>query len=557
MMEKTKMRNFGRKVIICFLLIVMFSPSLIFPQDTNLSSDVWLERAQRLTDDIINDATSIHTPDRAVIYARLGNLWWRDDPARARAWVVRAIEAVESTSIQESNDERNRRLAAARDLLRIVAPLDRDLSVRLSASFTLNGGSVTGRETMQNADAMVDAALAVLETDPRRAAQLGEASLRTGHASRIALLLARLARRDRALGAQLFDRALISARTNYDPYMLTDMSNMVFNGPLNLQTHQRAMLNTLAEIFLRPPASPNEARASCQLINAVMPLMSQFNSMLPQQAAAIRAQVRRCQPLVNQTSAQLANEIQRERPLETVEDFLQAAETTDGGARLRYTARALEMLDGRGEHERAIAVLDAMSSEDQRSLSWNGWERWRIQYTIEAVKAHLRRRDLAEANRIINAAPSRLRANVQLGVASDLTDMSDNTLSSLTREFLEAARASMLRGDLMFPVNSYLLLVRHYATHLPADAPSVLVEAVTAINRATQNARTQYVGDEPLLHIDPLALSLPAAVFDADETSINTSLATITSPNIRARIRLGLLNTVLRQRNERVTNISL
>jgi hypothetical protein len=236
---------------------------------------------------------------------------------------------------------------------------------------------------------------------------------------------------------------------------------------------------------------------------------------------------------------------------------LQAAETTDGGARLRYTARALEMLDGRGEHERAIAVLDAMSSEDQRSLSWNGWERWRIQYTIEAVKAHLRRRDLAEANRIINAAPSRLRANVQLGVASGLTDMSDNTLSSLAREFLEAARASMLRGDLMFPVNSYLLLVRHYATHLPADAPSVLVEAVTAINRATQNARTQYVGDEPLLHIDPLALSLPAAVFDADETSINTSLATITSPNIRARIRLGLLNTVLRQRNERVTNISL
>ena len=344
------MRYFKRIFGFCLLLIMMFSPSLTFTQEVSPSPDMWLERAQRITDDIINDAAAIQNPERATVYALLGSLWWRDDGARARALVARAVEAVESSSIQESNDERNRRIAIARDLLRIVSPLDRELTVRLSAVFTSNNEQATGRETMQNADALVDAALAILETDPRRAAQLGEASLRVGHASQIALLLARLARRDRALGASLFDRALAAARTNYDPYMLTDMSNMVFNGPRNLQTHQRAMLNTLAEIFLRPPASPNQARTSCQLTNAVTPLMSQFNSMMPQQAAAIRAQVRRCQPLVNQMSSQMANETQREPPLETIEDLLlTASETTDRRARLSYTSPALEMLNRRGE----------------------------------------------------------------------------------------------------------------------------------------------------------------------------------------------------------------
>ncbi|MCA1614490.1 MAG: hypothetical protein LC800_10230, partial [Acidobacteria bacterium] len=161
-------------------------------------ADLWLARASKLTDDLSKDAAALSEFERAMLWARLGSAWWKDDEERARGWLRRAVEAAESGPENEAEAARARRLDTARLLLPLVAPRDRGLGRRLSTLLEKRAAEKTADagEGTNNARALADAAGAALDSDPQLALALALDSLRAGVSFDLVDLSFRLRKRD-------------------------------------------------------------------------------------------------------------------------------------------------------------------------------------------------------------------------------------------------------------------------------------------------------------------------------------------------------------------------
>lgn len=83
-------------------------------------ANLWLVRSQTITEDLVKDATGFKPSGRALLWARLGHQWWREDPERARAWILKSIEIVEGVPNRE-----NPAAEASGDLKEAMAALNR------------------------------------------------------------------------------------------------------------------------------------------------------------------------------------------------------------------------------------------------------------------------------------------------------------------------------------------------------------------------------------------------------------------------------------------------
>jgi len=158
------------------------------PAQRDALANLWLARSQTITEDLVKDATGFTPSGRALLWARLGQQWWQDDPEKARAWILKAIEIVEAVPNRENPAERNLRLATARLLLNIVAPLDQKSSKTLIAILSDDAERVGEAERRANAEGLVEATVSIVEKDPQRAAELGALALRIGRPPQIVCL---------------------------------------------------------------------------------------------------------------------------------------------------------------------------------------------------------------------------------------------------------------------------------------------------------------------------------------------------------------------------------
>ena len=143
----------------CFVLLALLTIlNLAAPSARGQKEgrELWQIRAQNITNDLLKDAADLSSMQRAVLWVKLAQRWWREDPKRARTWVTNAIEVVERVPNKETPEERQERLETARALLTIVTPLDQKLSKQLLA--VLASDKSTDDERSAAANALIDAA---------------------------------------------------------------------------------------------------------------------------------------------------------------------------------------------------------------------------------------------------------------------------------------------------------------------------------------------------------------------------------------------------------------
>ena len=174
----------------------------------NDARELWLVRSQNITNDVLKDAGDLSAMQHAVLYVKLAQRWWRDDPKRATTWITNAIETVEQVPNKESGADREERLQTARVLLTIVTPLDQKFTKRLLTILTDN--KLTENERFGVADALINAAVAIVKEDPKRAAELGALALRTGAPNNLDSLLFPL----RSRCSRQFSQRRLPHRTN-------------------------------------------------------------------------------------------------------------------------------------------------------------------------------------------------------------------------------------------------------------------------------------------------------------------------------------------------------
>ena len=533
-------------------------------------ADLWLARASSLTDDLAKDAAALGEFERAMLWARLGGAWWKDDEERARGWLRRAVEAAEAGPENEPAAERARRFDTARRLLPLVAPRDRELGKRLAALLERRAAEKTSDEGegRNNAEALAEAAQAAFDSDPQLALALAADSLRAGTSFRLGERSFQLRKRDPKLADMLFAEGLARAQSNTSAELLDLLSAIGFpaqtnpgvvpaDSPAPSDAARARLLALVASRLLHPAATPQEEERNCVYAANAARLFSEFARLLPAQSGAVHAAVRRCQTaLPSPVARQRMEDNISPQELTTGDGLLRAADgAKDETVKLRYRMMAASHFNGEGKPERALEVLDSLTPREyeRQKGAIDGWRWW---FAARASLKRLREGDLYTARKLIDSLATDLRAYAMIHLLQEMSGAKERKAipeemrRAVALEYVGETRRLLSRSDVpVIPYMGLLALARISAEYSPADAPEVLRDAAAASNRDKLPMLTpdgQIISSTEENSLQPQ--ELPAALLEADETATMQALASVEWAGRRARLRLGLLASALEER---------
>ena len=516
------------------------------PQTDN-TNELWRVRAQTVTDDLLKDAANLSTFRRAVLWVRLADLWWRDDPGRARTWLTNAIEAVEQVPNRESPQEREQRLATAKLLLQVAARLDQKLSKRLITVVSDVDESTSASERSSRADNLIYAAASAIDRDPKRAAELGSQALRLGTPSNISVLLFPLRAREPKLADTLFAEALSVARQKLDAGLLDSLTEVAFPKLKGVPGLMLVPPDTLKAELLGLHVAYANAHAN-ELVNGnwfcfgvgafIAPVLPEFDRLLPQQGVLVRQAVQKCRSIPT-GRGQLNNPAATES-LNTVEALLKAAADTDIiGTRTQYQYRAAHLAKDQRDYDQAVKILDNMS-EESRALMGSTWDFARADWAAASALEHYENGRLVEMNSVLTAVPPRAQPSARMIFLHRLPNKPRE--GAPTVQFLNDVREGLRRAGIP-DSEKYVLyfdLLHLTIRYQPADAGPVLKDAIAALNRGIPENSKFLDGTE-------LSNAIPASLLDMDEFGLKEALASVTSVEARAQLRLQLLKNTLQR----------
>jgi tetratricopeptide (TPR) repeat protein len=520
------------------LITLLLAQASVLAQ--NDARELWLVRAQNLTSDLLKDAADLSSMQRAVLLVKLAQRWWRDDPSRARSWIIKAIEVVEQFPNKETPEEREERLDTARILLTIVTPLDAKLSKRLLTVMT--SAKSTDNDRSAAANALIDAAVAVIKEDPKRAGELVALALRTGVPNNnIHQLFYELRRGDPKLADSLFVQALALAKQNPQSRLLNSLLYVAFPAlrgqgegiPVPPDPLRRELLQIVVGLLNANPGSGENS--NCGLVSWVAQFFTEIERLLPKQGLVLRHAINTCH-VAWPVAQQRMEDVTRTQPLDTIESLLRAAaDAKDSEVRADYDYRAAALAAERREYERALKLLDDMPKE-QRGESWDSW-RW--VWASDGAIEHYKNGRFREMNLMLDAVPSDLQP---LAKASFVVWVPQGAISEtapliqILNDALKGLRRSSIPDSNKY--NWYFSLLRSTIKYQPADANAVLKDAIASFNKVKD--------EQPLNDTDWLKW-LGASLVEMDEFVVKDALASVTMVSYRAQLRLALLDATLKR----------
>ena len=531
------------------------------------SPNLWLIRSQTITEELIKDSADLATFERALLLAGLAKRWWRDDSEKARSWMVKAIEIVEVIPNKENADERRARLRTARLLLQIVTPIDQKLSKRLIALLSDRAEQISEAEREANADGLIKAANLLVDSEPKRAVELGALALRAGRPTEIQGLIVRLRSREPKLSDELFRQTLVVARQTLDVGLLNSLSHAGFPesrtygaiSKIPTSDHLRAEVLRLYLAYLQsnPISAENRSSICRSVVSFIAPVLTEFDRLVPEQASNVRQFIHRCQsdsPLTRQR----LDDAQRDNPLNTVEELLKAAaDSDDTKVRTVYQYRAAALAKSRNDIEQALKILDSMSAES-REFMGESWLSYRWDWAALAALSYFKAGDIYRIRLVINDVPVNLQPFAKIAFVRRLPATRDKNTDP-TLEFLDDARTGLRRSSFTDHEKCgwYFSLLPLTIKYQSALATDVLREAVSLLNRIENPRDKKDNNDGSSVLIDSLSKNLPASLLEMDEYIVKEAVSSIVSPSARVKVRLELLAACLeRLKNTRRTTAS-
>lgn len=510
------------------------------------STDPWNDRARLLTDDLLSDTKALEAFERASLWGRLAEVWWQQDPERARVWLVNGIKLVESSSAGDKADQACR-LVAVRTLLSIAAAKAPEFNERLTAILTKHVDRNDPDQARENATALVEAGLAVLASNPSEAGRLGAESLKLGLSFRLANLLWRLRNRDKTAGDALFNQVLAAAKTTNEYNLFSMLLTATVQGPYSTEQHQTTVLASLGEALYNVPTPQSVRAANCHLAPLLTSHLARFDKLLPLQAQRIRTAVAACSPGTSVTS-NTASTQQPDGEL-SIEELLKSAERAESEEQKYYTMlKASDLAASKQkDFETAIRILDSISVDGQKRLG-DQWESRRWNHAASAACAFLKGDDLPSMMRTVDNSPPPLKPLVRLTIVSECLPP---TSSINPIELLGPARNELDNAPAPKKQSWYLNMVRLYAKYSPSVAPAVLTEAVAVINRTNETKRDCSPGTVSNVFSNSLIANsyrLPANLLERDDVGVRYALSSVRPADKRAMLRLQLLKDVLVQK---------
>ena len=514
-----------------------------FAQKQDSEYQLWLVRSQNLTTDLLKDAADLNSMQRAVLWVKLAQRWWREDPKRARTWITNAIEVVEQVPNKETPREREDRLDTARVLLTIVTPFDQKFAKQLLT--VLAPDNSTDYERSAIANAFIDAAVAVVKDDPKRAAELGTLAFRTGSPNNnIRELLFPLRERNPKLADSLFVQALALVKQDTHGRLLNSLLYVAFpvqrgitdNVPVPPDPLRIELLQLLVDLLNAKPAGDK-----CGFVIWISPLFTEIERLVPKQWLVVRQAINQCRSTsASPLEQRQIDEATRTQP-RTVESYLKAAaDEEDTNVRTDYQYRAANLAMTQKDYERALKLLDDMPKE-VRSESWDLY-RW--QWAADGAIEHYKNGRFGEMNLMLDAVPADFQPLAKTAFIQWLPEQAGSETAPII-EILNDALKGLRRSNLPEKYYWYFGLLRSTIKYQPADANAVLKDAVASLNQL--NDETPLNTNDYLKYIGPPLLEM-------DEFVVKDALASVTLVAMRAKLRLSLLHATLQRMRDTSQN---
>ncbi|HJP94616.1 MAG TPA: hypothetical protein VJ875_21830, partial [Pyrinomonadaceae bacterium] len=291
----------------------------VHPQRAERPPRIWETRARNITDILLADLPQLEKNDKAMLLARLGQIWSKRDPQRARKWFTLAVETLETAPADKREVACQRATAVV--LLGIISGHNKALADRLAAIIEAPKKGQNDSERLENANALIEAGMAVLTPDPHAAERFGEDSLNLGFSYRLGSLLMHLYISNPTEGDKLFSQILTVAKSKSDYNLFGVLVNQVLNGPFTANKYKRSLLGTLADAIPEIERSGNSA-AFCNPVPLLEPLLADFDRLLPEFSQQVRGHIQRCQQL-------RPDPPKPSREIRTIEDLLRAGHDAD------------------------------------------------------------------------------------------------------------------------------------------------------------------------------------------------------------------------------------
>ena len=528
-----------RSVCACFIpLALLTTLSLAAPSARGQKEgrELWQIRAQNITNDLLKDAADLSSMQHAVLWVKLGQRWWREDPKRARTWVTNAIEVVEQVPNKETPAERQERMETASVLLTIVTPLDQKLSKRLLT--VLASGKSTDDERSAAANSLIDAAVAFVKDDPKRAAELGALAFRTGSPNNnVRDLLFPLRTLDPKVADSLFVQALALVKHDSQSRLLNSLLYVAFpvqrgitdDVPVPPDSLRMELLQVLVDLL--NSKTPGD---KCGVVVWISQFLTEIERLLPKQWPMVRSAINQCQssPTLDQLGQQQLDEATRTQPLNTVESFLKAAaDAKDTEVRTNYQYRAAFLAMEHKNYERAIKLLEDMPKE----VRGESWDSYRWQWAADGAIEHYKNSRFGEMNRMLDAVPADFQPLAKVAFIQWLPDQAGSETGPII-QILDDALKGLRRSNLPEKYHWYFGLLRSTIKYQPADANSVLKDAVASVNQ---------INDETPLNATDYMRYIGPSLLEMDEFVVKDALTSVTLVPMRAELRLALLAATL------------
>lgn len=500
----------------------------------------WRERAQLWTTRALAGEDALEPAERPLLRARLGELWWKLDPPRARAFLEEAIAEAEKAPQNESVEAAKARLELAGRLIQITTGLDSSYRRRvLRIALRILDAFPGDRQLRMNVMARLADLSAGAEPDPEFDLEVARVLIRHDSGNYFQLAWQRVARKDPATAAQLYDEALRQARQSLDNELIFGLAELAYPRstlpdfvPKLPEAQRQDFLNLLAEAITRPAASAEEHDRICGLFLNGARLQKY---LAPAQLARVQAVASTCTGTsMKHVTAGLKA---AEKQLETPEDYLRAAgEESDPevSRQLRFTAARVA---ADGEHpERALEILDAMSAEEKESDEWQS--EW-YGHAWTAIQPLLDRKEMAALEALLDHTPRPLAAMLLIQASYFASRADQPSLASSF--YLRAARALEQYGSP--DPRSYTSLVALAALLAPADVPMTLQVAVKGLNEN----RPPKAGGRRFSRVGYTfgTTGLPPTLADYDDAFLQAVADDLQSPHDRVAFRVSYLRMIL------------
>lgn len=505
-----------------------------------------------------DDSKKLNLIDETLLQITLGDIFWDSDRKKAKEEYSKAIgslkKAVNECEKEKSKCKIKELIGVSSKFLESIAGKDKQyeevLITEISDLAKMN--NLSERDTdLTLSNIFAQTALQYLETDSKKAFELGILSINSGDGNQILSFWLALSKKYPNQSKIFYDSyiSLAERKAITEPYSaIENLGNMIFPEIFvssSILIDKDIYSNERRSRFLKLLFdTAQRSQNICLMAGRISKLSSQYELLAPAEGIGLRG-------LINNCKSKSYFQDSQGNVLSTLDDFFNAAEKTeDKNLKLIFKLRAAQIAFNEELYDKSIEILETIEEKERTGF----WESLRKDSAVQIAYRRYLTKSVADIYSVLNDVPENLRLEAKISfinvvIAEDKYDR--DILYDLLRDtdkendrFIFSRKNSKGYGIvLVFP---YAKLAQKYK-EFPSQAFSKLRETIQRWNKANflKNETGENEPEEFNADYRMSALNLPQYLMESDFLATKSIIADIDSPLDRVRGRFFMLRFLL------------